>query len=127
MRTVAVILLLASIPLAAGCHSEREVIVIIKSPLQPVAAARSQTVLYQVIKPQEFAGKYGMDVTTLSVDEISERVGRSYRFRVHAFEKWEYKLMDNPPLAGSVSASAGYDFFRVAEEIRPSPANASGQ
>jgi hypothetical protein len=74
------------------------------------------TVLYRVVMPREYAGKYGIAGTSKSVAEIEARKGRL--FTIRPLGKWRHSLSVVPPGAGSLSA--GEDFFDFATPIESS-------
>ena len=73
----------------------------------------TRTVLYRVVTPKEYSGKYGIAGTLKSVDEIEARKGR--QFTIRPLGKWRHLLSAGPPLAGSVSG--GGDFFDFATPV----------
>jgi hypothetical protein len=75
--------------------------------------ADTRTVLYRVVKPQEYAGKYGIAGTSKSAGEIQVRSGRL--FVIRPMGKWRHLLTTEPPGAGSVSK--GEEFFDDATPV----------
>jgi hypothetical protein len=72
--------------------------------------SETRTVLYRVVSPHEYAGKYGIAGTSKSVSEIEARSGRL--FVIRPMGKWRHLLKTEPPGAGSVSK--GEEFFDYA-------------
>jgi hypothetical protein len=79
--------------------------------------ADTRTVLYRVVTPQAYAGKYGIAGTSKRVDEIEARKGRL--FTIRPLGKWRHSLSAGPPLGGSVSG--GEDFFDYATPVPRDP------
>jgi hypothetical protein len=77
----------------------------------PVA---NQTVLYRVVTPQEHSGKYGIEGTLKSAEEINALKGTT--FQIQRRGKWRHVLGLVPPL--SASTSSGEDFFATAIPVR---------
>jgi hypothetical protein len=111
MKTIVTLFLTALICGCGGDFSAIDAEVEIVGSLPPaVASPEPSTVLYRVVAPAELAGRYGVDHTKISADEIEKRRGGI--FEIRRTEKWRHLLTATAPTKASVSA--GEDFFESA-------------
>ena len=81
----------------------------------PVA---NRTVLYRVVTPQELSGKYGIEGTLKSAEEINALKGTI--FQIQRLGKWRHVLCLVPP---SSASTGGEDFFATAIPVRGAAGN----